>query len=449
MSRAENITIRLNGIEPFVTAEERESFVHRALCAFDTLTGKEGRGNDFLGWIDLPVNKEVTDIERVVEIAERWRENTDVVVVVGIGGSYLGAKAAIEALVNPFSLFSEVKTSPSIVFAGHNLSEEYMGELLEMLEMKRVAIVVISKSGTTTEPAVAFRILKGFMERKYGKEGAGERIVSVTDASKGALKRVSLKEGYHTFTIPDDVGGRYSVLTPVGLLPMALAGIDVRSILEGAMDMRSLLLRKERENPAVMYAAARNLLYSKGKKTEILVNYNPKFQYLSEWWKQLFGESEGKEGKGIYPASVNFTTDLHSMGQYIQEGERTIFETSLIVENSLKSVTITKDEDDLDGLGFLSGRHIEECNKMAAAGTMLAHIDGGVPNITINIPQIDAYTVGALFYFFEFSCGVSAYMLEINPFDQPGVEAYKTNMFALLGKPGYEDLASKLRERMR
>lgn len=439
------VNIDLKAAELFISAAEMEQSYKKALESLETLESRQGRGNDFLGWLDLPTNTPESLISQCEEVVKRWK-GVDLVVVTGIGGSYLGAKAAIDALSHSFrSLMGE--NSPEIVYAGQNLSEEYMAELMDLMTKKSVACLVISKSGTTTEPAVAFRIIKKFLEDKYGKEEAVNRIVAVTDAARGALKTLANLEGYTTFVIPDDVGGRFSVLTPVGLLPIALAGFNIREMLKGAAEMASICSVKDKENPAVKYAAVRNALYQKGKKIELLVNYTPKLQYVAEWWKQLYGESEGKEGKGIFPASVNFTTDLHSMGQYIQDGERTLFETVLSVTSSRREVVIEDDPKNLDGLNFLSGKRVEECNKMAELGTKIAHVDGGVPNIRIEFEKISEFNLGALFFFFEKACGISAYMIGVNPFDQPGVEDYKKNMFALLGKPGYEEAAKVLRER--
>ena len=439
------VNIDLKAAELFITAAEMEQSYKKALESLETLESRQGRGNDFLGWLDLPTNTPESLISQCEEVVKRWK-GVDLVVVTGIGGSYLGAKAAIDALSHSFrSLMGE--NSPEIVYAGQNLSEEYMAELMDLMTKKSVACLVISKSGTTTEPAVAFRIIKKFLEDKYGKEEAVNRIVAVTDAARGALKTLANLEGYTTFVIPDDVGGRFSVLTPVGLLPIALAGFNIREMLKGAAEMANICSVKDKENPAVKYAAVRNALYQKGKKIELLVNYTPKLQYVAEWWKQLYGESEGKEGKGIFPASVNFTTDLHSMGQYIQDGERTLFETVLSVTSSRREVVIEDDPKNLDGLNFLSGKRVEECNKMAELGTKIAHVDGGVPNIRIEFEKISEFNLGALFFFFEKACGISAYMIGVNPFDQPGVEDYKKNMFALLGKPGYEEAAKVLRER--
>lgn len=442
------INVDYQSVKDFLTEEEISFARERALGTYETLINGTGRGNDFLGWLELPSQTGDELVDKIESVATRWRNSVEVIVVVGIGGSYLGAKAAIDALSHSFSLHLGNNISPSIVFAGQNLSEDYMSELMDLLNERSAACVVVSKSGTTTEPAVAFRIIKQHFEEKYGKQDSSERIVAVTDQARGALKGLATQEGYTTFVIPDDVGGRYSVLTPVGLLPIALAGFDIRKMLKGASDMKEICYLKSEDNPAIEYASVRNALYSKGWKIEILVNYNPKLQYFAEWWKQLFGESEGKDGKGIYPSSVNFTTDLHSMGQYIQNGERTLFETVLSVRNASREMKISDDSQNLDGLNFLSGKRLDECNKMAELGTRIAHVDGGVPNIQVEVGEISEYTLGALFYFFEFACGVSAYMIDINPFDQPGVEDYKKNMFALLGKPGYEKLAEELRKRV-
>lgn len=441
------VNINIEGANSFYSQNEYKTSLECAYSAFETLINREGRGSDYLGWLDLPVAISAKEIGEINSIAKEWQNSAEVVVVIGIGGSYLGARAALEALQHPFAADLNIERGPKMVFAGHHLSQDYMTELLELLTNREYAIVVISKSGTTTEPAVAFRLLKNHLELKYGKEEAAKRVVAITDKSVGALKRVAESEGYRTFVIPDDVGGRYSVLTPVGLLPIAVAGFNIEAMIEGASKMRQELLQKSENNSAIQYAALRNLLYTKGKLIEILVNYNPKLQYFAEWWKQLFGESEGKEGKGIFPASVNFTSDLHSMGQYIQEGERTLFETVISVKESSSSLLINSDPADADGLNYIAGMEIESVNKKALLGTLLAHVDGGVPTLLLEIESLNERNLGALFYFFEFACGVSAYMLGINPFDQPGVEAYKKNMFALLGKPGYEELAAKLKER--
>ena len=449
----DNIMVKVNlgGCSTFVKDADYKAYVDKALSALDVLENETGAGNDFLGWKHLPSETlKSTLVADCEAVRDSWKaKNVDLVVVIGIGGSYLGAKCALEALSHQFA--KQLKTkgdAPEIVFAGQNLSEEYMCELMDLVQERNTACVVISKSGTTTEPAVAFRLIKKYLEEKYGKAEAAERIVAVTDKARGALKGLATQEGYRTFVIEDNVGGRFSVLTPVGILPIVLAGFDMNAMLQGALEMEEACAKKCECNPAVQYAAMRNALYNQGKKIEILVAYNPKLTYLGEWWKQLYGESEGKDGLGIFPASVNFTTDLHSMGQYIQDGERTLMETVVTVENSNRSMLIENDPQNLDGLNFLTGKHIEECNAMAELGTKLAHIDGGVPQIGLSIERINERTLGALFYFFEKACGISGYMLGVNPFDQPGVEAYKKNMFALLGKPGYEAQAEALRARL-
>ena len=431
------VKIDLGGCSSFVKDAEYQNYVNKALAAFDTLQNEDGAGNDFLGWKTLPVDIPETLVAEFEAIRDEWKaKGVNLVIVIGIGGSYLGARCAIEALSHQFIRPEGV---PQVVFAGNNLSEEYLAELMDLAKVSNTAVVVISKSGTTTEPAVAFRIFKEYVEQKYGKAEASGRIVAITDAVKGALKTLATQEGYRTFVVPDNVGGRYSVLTPVGLLPIVLAGFDVRAMLKGAAEEREALLVKSADNAAVKYAAMRNLLHSGlGKAIEIFVVYNPKFTYLAEWWKQLYGESEGKEGKGIYPASVTNTADLHSMGQFIQEGSRVMFETVINIENSNRSVVIGSDAQNLDQLNYLAGQHVNHCNAMAQLGTKLAHIDGGVPQMEVSIDRIDEASLGAIFYFFEFACGISAYVLGINPFNQPGVEAYKKNMFALLRKPGYE-----------
>lgn len=445
------LKVNLGGCSTFVNAADYNEYLGKALSAFDVLESETGAGNDFLGWKHLPTATPDSLISECEAIRDSWAsKGIDLVVVIGIGGSYLGAKCAIEALSHTFSKqLSRKGNAPEIVFAGHNLSEEYISELMDLMKERNTAAVVISKSGTTTEPAIAFRLIKQYIEATYGVGEAAERIVAVTDAHRGALKSLATQEGYRTFVIEDNVGGRFSVLTPVGILPIVLAGFDIRAMLRGAAEMERLCAERSGENPAIQYAAMRNLLYSKGKKVEILVSYNPKLQYLGEWWKQLYGESEGKDGKGIFPASVNFTTDLHSMGQYIQDGERILMETVVTVENSNRSMTISADPQNLDGLNFLTGKHVEECNAMAELGTKLAHIDGGVPQLSVSVERVDEYNLGSLFYFFEKACGISAYILGVNPFNQPGVEAYKKNMFALLGKPGYEEQAKVLRERLK
>ena len=441
----------MGGCSSFVKDAEVKEYTAKALEALKVLEDESGAGNDFLGWKHLPTQTPESLITDCEAIRDDWKgKGVDLVVVIGIGGSYLGAKCALEALSHNFSKqLSAKKDAPEIVFAGNNLSEEYISELMDLVQERNVACVVISKSGTTTEPAVAFRIIKQYIETKYGKAEAANRIVAVTDAKRGALKSLSTQEGYRTVVIEDNVGGRFSVLTPVGILPIVLGGFDIRAMLKGAAEMEAACAVASEENPAVQYAAMRNLLYAEyGKKIEILVSFNPKFQYLGEWWKQLYGESEGKDGKGIFPASVLFTTDLHSMGQYIQDGERMLMETVVTVENASRSVIIESDEQNLDGLNFLAGKHVEECNAMAELGTKLAHIDGGVPQLGVSVEKIDEYNLGQLFYFFEKACGISAYILGVNPFNQPGVEAYKKNMFALLNKPGYEAQGEELRKRL-
>lgn len=410
-----------------------------------------GRGSDFLGWVHLPSSITEEELNAVEAAATILRERCDYVINVGIGGSYLGARAVIEALQNSFEAYRSDRENPVILYAGNNIGEDYLSELLQFLRDKRFGIIYISKSGTTTEPAIAFRLLKGLLESQVGREDARERIVAVTDSAKGALRRMADEEGYCSFVIPDNVGGRFSVLTPVGLLPVAVAGFDIRRLVRGAADMQAMTASDIpfSDNPALRYAAARNALYAEGKKIEILANFHPKMHYIGEWWKQLFGESEGKEEKGIFTATVDLTTDLHSMGQWMQEGERTIFETVISVENQDTCLTIPSDSADLDGLNFLAGKRVDEVNKMAELGTRLAHVDGGVPNIRIILPQLDAYYIGQLFYFFEKAVGVSGYMLGVNPFDQPGVEGYKNNMFALLNKPGYETESAAMAGRLK
>ncbi len=431
------VKVNVGGCSSFVKDADYQKYVQKALAAYETLRDGNGAGNDFLGWKTLPVDIPESLIADCEAIRDDWSaRGVDLVVVIGIGGSYLGARCAIEALSHGFVRKEGV---PQTVFAGNNLSEDYLAELMDLAKQRNTACVVISKSGTTTEPAVAFRIVKEYIEQTYGKAEAAARIVAITDAKKGALKTLSSQEGYRTFVVPDDVGGRYSVLTPVGILPIVLAGFDIRAMLRGAAAEREALMVKAADNPAVQYAAMRNLLYAEqGKKVEILVTFNPKLQYLGEWWKQLFGESEGKEGKGIYPASVVCTTDLHSMGQFIQEGDRVMFETTVTVENAAREVVIGSDAQNLDQLNYLAGQRVEHCNKMAQLGTKLAHIDGGVPQMEVSVERLDEASLGSLFYFFEFACGISAYVLGLIPFNQPGVEAYKKNMFALLRKPGYE-----------
>ena len=432
------IKVDLTGCDSFVGKEAFEEYLKKALAAQVVLEEETGAGNDFLGWQHLPSSIGQPEIDEVLGVVDRWIEREiDLIVVIGIGGSYLGAKAAIEALSHSFATHLG-SAGPKVVFAGENLSEDYTAELLDLVHIRNTACVVISKSGTTTEPAVAFRLVKNYLEETYGKTEAQARIVAITDKARGALKSLSNQEGYQTFVIEDNIGGRFSVLTPVGLVPIALAGFDIEALVRGAQDAEKALAARDAENPAVRYAAMRNLLYDNGKKVELFASFNPKLQYLGEWLKQLFGESEGKDGKGIFPASVIFTTDLHSMGQYIQEGERMLMETVITVENALREVTIPSDEQNLDGLNYLAGKNVEHCNRMAQLGTRMAHIDGGVPNMDIRVEKLDEYNLGWLFYFFEKVCGISAYVLGVNPFNQPGVEAYKKNMFQLLEKPGYK-----------
>jgi glucose-6-phosphate isomerase len=445
-----NLTIDVSQAAPEVTLDLINKEQDNVLKQLKTLTEKTGKGNDFLGWLDLPSNIDENHILAIEKTAARLREKADYVVVIGIGGSYLGARAVIDALNDSFDLLKGNRKNPVVLFAGQNIGEDYTYELLDLLKDKSFGIIVISKSGTTTEPAIAFRVLKELLESKYDKEEVKDRIVAVTDARKGALRTLADREGYETYVIPDDVGGRFSVLTPVGLLPIAVAGYSISELLRGAREMKTLTATDTpfEKNPAMLYAAVRNLLYQKGKKIEILVNYQPKLHYISEWWKQLYGESEGKENKGIFPAAVDFTTDLHSMGQWIQEGERSIFETVISVAASRYRVLIPRDEADLDKLNYLAGKRIDEVNKMAELGTRIAHTDGGVPNIKVEIPELNEYYLGQLLYFFQKACGISGYMLGVNPFNQPGVEAYKKNMFALLGKPGFEKDTEAIKKRL-
>ncbi len=429
-----------------------DGFKASSEAANSALHQKTGKGNDYMGWVDLPgatPEAELADLEKTIRKIQV--KHIEVFVVIGIGGSYLGSKAVIDALSDSFAAIKGSFEAPLIVFAGQNISEDYLFELRDLLDSKDWACTVISKSGTTTEPALAFRLLKQDLEEKYGVEEARKRIIAVTDESRGALKKLAKEEGYKTFVIPDDVGGRYSVLTPVGLLAIGMAGFDIRALVQGAKDMEIACDPKVpyEQNLACQYAAARNALYQSGKKIEILVNYNPKLHFFAEWWKQLYGESEGKENKGIYPSSVDFSSDLHSMGQYIQEGERTLFETVLSVEEVDNELLVPEDEADLDGLNFLAGKRVDEVNKMAELGTTLAHVDGGVPNIRITVPKLNEYYLGQLIYFFELACGISGKILDVNPFDQPGVESYKKNMFALLNKPGFEKESQAMQERLK
>ena len=447
-----NISLDLKNVYGFVPKAKIDGFKPQSEAANLALRTKTGKGSDFLGWVDLPGSiseVELSDIEKTVQKLQV--KHLEVFVVIGIGGSYLGSKAVIDALSDSFAAIKGSFEAPLIVFAGQNISEDYLFELRDLLETKDWACTVISKSGTTTEPALAFRLLKQDLEEKYGIEEARKRIIAVTDAEKGALKKLAKEEGYKTFVIPDDVGGRYSVLTPVGLIAIGMAGFNVRELVKGAIDMEKACDSSVpyEQNLACQYAAARNALYQSGKKIEILVNYNPKLHFFAEWWKQLYGESEGKDNKGIYPGSVDFSSDLHSMGQYIQEGERTLFETVLSIEEVDNEVFVPEDEADLDGLNFLAGKRVDEVNKMAELGTSIAHVDGGVPNIRISVPKLNEYYLGQLIYFFEIACGISGYILDVNPFDQPGVESYKKNMFALLNKPGFEKESKAIHERLK
>lgn len=438
----------LKHIKNFISEDQLLIYKNKIKETFTTIYEKRGAGNDFLGWTTLPSEMTKDFIQDIKAQAELLRKKSEIFVVVGIGGSYLGARAVIEAISHQFGAL--IKNSDTqIVYAGHNMSEEYMVELLELLDQKEYSMAVISKSGTTTEPAVAFRILKNHLENKYGKEEARTRIVAITDKERGALKTLANEEGYKTYIVPDNVGGRYSVLTPVGLLPIAVAGIDIEELVNGALAMETYCKEnQDSDNVVAQYAIARQALYHDGKTNEILVSYEPRLHYIAEWWKQLYGESEGKEGKGIFPASDTFTTDLHSMGQYIQEGLRNLFETIISVEKPTKEIRIPLADNDLDQLNYIAGKRLSEVNHTAETATILAHVDGGVPNIIIQIPEISAWTIGELIYFFEMGCALSGYMLDVNPFDQPGVEAYKKNMFALLGKKGFEERAADLRKRI-
>ena len=442
------ITFDYSKAAQFVSAADIDNIKAETIAAKDVLVGRTGAGNDFLGWIDLPVNYDKEEFARIKASAAKIQSDSDVLIVIGIGGSYLGARAAIEFLRHGFynNITKGERKTPEIYYVGNNISSTYIAGLIEVVGDRDFSVNIISKSGTTTEPAIAFRIFKEMLEKKYGKDEAAKRIYATTDKAKGALKNLSDAEGYETFVVPDDVGGRFSVLTAVGLLPIAVSGADIDQLMNGAQD--ACTDYSGDENDCHTYAAIRNALYRKGKGTEILVNYEPSFHYVGEWWKQLFGESEGKDGKGIFPAAVDFSTDLHSMGQYIQDGVRNIFETVVSFGEPSADVEIEKEDNDGDGLNFLAGKTVDYVNKKAFLGTLLAHTDGNVPNLVINVPKADAYNLGYLFYFFEKACAVSGYILGVNPFNQPGVEAYKKNMFALLGKPGYEDQKEKLEKRL-
>lgn len=435
----------------FISPSEVTMIKTSVEAAKNQLVTRTGAGNDFLGWIDLPVNYDKEEFARILKAAEKIQKDSEVLLVIGIGGSYLGARAAIEFLRHSFynSVSREIRKTPEIYFCGNNISSNYMNHLKEVIGDRDFSINVISKSGTTTEPAIAFRVFKKLLTEKYGRQEAAKRIYATTDKSLGALKKLATEEGYESFVVPDDVGGRFSVLTAVGLLPIAVSGADITKLMEGAASMRNYCLNNPyEENNALQYAAVRNALLRKGKSIEILVNYEPSLHYVSEWWKQLYGESEGKDQKGIFPASVDFTTDLHSMGQFIQDGQRTLFETVISIEKSQTEIILEEEEIDLDGLNYLAGKSVDFVNKSAMKGTLLAHTDGNVPNLTIAVPEQNEFYLGELFYFFEFACGVSGYLLGVNPFDQPGVESYKKNMFALLGKPGYEKQREELLQRL-
>ncbi|HAU86445.1 MAG TPA: glucose-6-phosphate isomerase [Lachnospiraceae bacterium] len=448
---AKQVSLDYSLAKQFVSDEEIKMMESIANNAKETLLNKTGAGNDFLGWIDLPVNYDKEEFARIQAAAEKIKSDSEVLVVIGIGGSYLGARAAIEFLRHGFynSVDKSIRKTPEIYYAGNSISSTYLAQLIETIGDRDFSVNVISKSGTTTEPAIAFRVFKKLLVEKYGKEEAAKRIYATTDKAKGALKNLATEEGYETFVVPDDVGGRFSVLTAVGLLPIAVSGADIAQLMEGAASMREYCLNTPfAENDAMIYAAIRNCLLAKGKEIEILANYEPALHYVAEWWKQLYGESEGKDNKGLFPAACDFTTDLHSMGQYIQEGRRIMFETVIELEKSTCEVMIEEEDVDLDGLNYLAGKSVDFVNKSAMKGVLLAHTDGNVPNLVIKLPEQTEFYLGQLFYFFEFSCGVDGYMLGINPFNQPGVESYKRNMFALLGKPGFEKEKEELLKRL-
>ena len=445
------VTFDYSKASAFISNEEVSYMEKLVADAKEQLVSKTGAGNDFLGWIDLPVDYDKEEFARIKKAAEKIQSDSEVLVVIGIGGSYLGARAAIEFLRHGFynNLTKEARKTPEIYYAGNSISGTYLKGLVDVIGDRDFSVNIISKSGTTTEPAIAFRVFKAMLEEKYGKEGAAKRIYATTDKAKGALKNLATEEGYETFVVPDDVGGRFSVLTAVGLLPIAVSGADIDKLMEGAAEGRKLALEKDfAENDALQYAAIRNILLRKGKTIEVLANYEPACHYVSEWWKQLYGESEGKDQKGIFPAAVDLTTDLHSMGQFIQDGARLMFETVMNIETSREEVVIGEEPVDLDGLNYLAGKNMDFVNKSAMNGTILAHTDGNVPNLMVNIPEQNEFYLGELFYFFEFAVGVSGYLLGVNPFNQPGVESYKKNMFALLGKPGYEEAREELLKRL-
>lgn len=445
-----NIKLSIDKAFGFISEQNVAGYKLQIAAANAALHNGSGKGSDFLGWLNLPSSIDEAQFNDIENTAKILRDNCEVVVVIGIGGSYLGAKAVIDALSNSFDWLQSERKSPAIVYAGQNIGEDYLFELQELLKNKKFGVIVISKSGTTTEPALAFRLLRTQLEEQQGKDQAKKLIVAITDKSRGALRTLATQEGYKTYVIDDNIGGRYSVLSPVGLLPIAVAGFNVRDLVAGAVKMETVcgLDTSYEENPAAQYAAVRNELYKRGKSIEILVNFHPKMHYIGEWWKQLYGESEGKENKGIFPASVDFTTDLHSMGQWIQEGTRIIFETVISIKQSNDTKIFPSWDANLDGLNFLAGKHVDEVNQMAELGTQIAHIDGGVPNLKIEMPKLNEYYLGELMYFFEKACGISGYVLGVNPFDQPGVEAYKKNMFALLEKPGFETETKAIKARI-
>ena len=442
--------LNLQNAASFVPAGSLKAIAAQTAACNELLENGKGAGNDFIGWVTLPSEIEDAFLDDIQQTADQLRKSCEIVVVAGIGGSYLGARAVNEALASSFDAYMPERKNPIVVYAGNNIGEDYLADLMALLKGRQFGIINISKSGTTTETALAFRLLKTMLEKQVGKDEARKRIVAVTDKAKGALRSLATKEGYKTYVIPDNVGGRFSVLTPVGLLPVAVAGWDIRAIVKGAQDMQKATAADVpyEKNPAAQYAAIRNALLQYGKSTEILVNFCPRLHYFAEWWKQLYGESEGKDHKGLFTASVDFTTDLHSMGQWIQEGQRNIFETVISIENPEQEVRIPSDQENLDGLNFLAGKRVDEVNKMAELGTRLAHVDGGVPNVLISFPRLDEYNVGQFIYFFERACGISGYVLGVNPFNQPGVEAYKKNMFALLDKPGYEEESKAIKARL-
>ena len=445
------VTFDYSKAASFVSEEEVQSMSKIAESAKELLLSGEGAGNDFLGWVDLPINYDKEEFDRIKKAAQKIQSDSDVLLVIGIGGSYLGARAANEFLNHNFfnCLTKEQRKAPEIYYVGNSISSTYVSQLRDVLKDKDFSVNIISKSGTTTEPAIAFRIFKKMLEEKYGKEEAARRIYATTDKARGALKNLATEEGYETFVVPDDVGGRFSVLTAVGLLPIAVSGADIDALMAGAASARENALNAPfEENDSLKYAALRNIMLRKGKSVEITANYEPSLHYVSEWWKQLFGESEGKDQKGLFPASVDLTTDLHSMGQFIQDGSRVMFETVISIEKPVEEIILEEEPVDLDGLNYLAGKSVDFINKSAMNGTILAHTDGNVPNLTVSVPEQNAFYLGQLFYFYEFACGVSGYILGVNPFNQPGVESYKKNMFALLGKPGYEEERERLLKRL-